>query len=182
MRALFLLLALAACGTEPTEPTEPGPDAAEADPLAAPADVAEPPGDAERTASGLASKRLSEGDGEVHPGPNDTVEVHYTGWTTDGEMFDSSVVRGKPSTFPLGGVIPGWAEGLQLMVTGEKRRIWIPEELAYKGKPGRPQGMLVFDVELIDILDPSEARRGPPGMRARPADKEKAGGGDGSTE
>ena len=77
--------------------------------------------------------------------------VHYTGWTTDGKMFDSSVVRGQPAQFPLNRVIAGWTEGLQLMVVGEKRRFWIPEDLAYKGKAGAPQGMLVFDVELMSF-------------------------------
>ena len=76
--------------------------------------------------------------------------VHYTGWSTDGKMFDSSVARGAPSSFPVNGVIAGWTEGLQLMVVGEKRRLWIPAELAYKGKRG-PQGMLVFDVELLAV-------------------------------
>ena len=71
--------------------------------------------------------------------------------TTDGEMFDSSVARGLTSTFPLNRVIRGWTEGLQLMVEGEKRRLWIPEDLAYREQPDRPQGMLVFDVELIRI-------------------------------
>ena len=66
-------------------------------------------------------------------------------------MFDSSVARGLTSTFPLNRVIRGWTEGLQLMVEGEKRRLWIPEDLAYGGQPDRPQGMLVFDVELIRI-------------------------------
>jgi peptidylprolyl isomerase len=80
------------------------------------------------------------------------VTVHYTGWqASDGRMFDSSVQRGEPATFPLDGVIPGWTEGLQLMTVGEKRRLWIPANLAYEGRPGRPQGMLVFDVELIGI-------------------------------
>jgi peptidylprolyl isomerase len=120
-------------------------------PIPSPEDVSAPPEDAERTDSGLASKVLEEGSGTEHPGPEDSVTVHYTGWTTDGRMFDSSVVRGKPVSFSLDGVIKGWTEGLQLMVEGEKRRLWIPEELAYKGKPGRPQGMLVFDVELIEI-------------------------------
>jgi peptidylprolyl isomerase len=69
-------------------------------------------------------------------------------------MFDSSVARGEPITFPLNGVIAGWTEGVGLMVEGEKRRLWIPEELAYKGRPGAPQGMLVFDVELIQIEAP----------------------------
>lgn len=128
-------------------------EAAEADddPLAAPDDVAEPPEDAEVTESGLAYRVLEEGDGEVHPTETDTVSVHYTGWQTDGEMFDSSVERGEPTSFPLNHVIDGWTEGVQLMVEGEKTRFWIPEDLAYGGQPGRPAGMLVFDVELIEI-------------------------------
>jgi peptidylprolyl isomerase len=119
------------------------------EPLPAPPDVAAPPEDAEVTASGLATKVLREGTGSEHPGPTDIVKAHYTGWTTDGKMFDSSVVRGEPSGFPLDRVIAGWTEGLQLMVVGEKRRLWIPEELAYQGRAGRPAGMLVFDVELL---------------------------------
>ena len=66
-------------------------------------------------------------------------------------MFDSSVARGAPASFPLNRVIRGWTEGVQLMVAGEKRRFWIPESLAYGGRPGYPAGMLVFDVELISI-------------------------------
>ena len=116
-----------------------------------PADVAAPPADAQKTASGLAWKELSPGTGAAHPAATDRVKVHYSGWTTDGKMFDSSVTRGRPATFPLNKVIPGWTEGLQLMVEGQKVRLWIPEEMAYKGQPGRPQGMLVFDVELIAI-------------------------------
>lgn len=123
------------------------------EPIPAPADVAAPPADAERTASGLASRVLTPGTGTRHPSGTSTVEVHYTGWTTDGEMFDSSVARGESIEFPLTGVIQGWTEGLQLMVEGEERRFWIPEELAYGGQPGRPAGMLVFDVELIRIAD-----------------------------
>jgi peptidylprolyl isomerase len=117
--------------------------------LPPPPDVAAPPEDADVTASGLATKVLQQGTGSEHPGPTDIVKAHYTGWTTDGKMFDSSVVRGEPSGFPLDRVIAGWTEGLQLMVVGEKRRLWIPEELAYQGRPGRPAGMLVFDVELL---------------------------------
>jgi peptidylprolyl isomerase len=79
------------------------------------------------------------------------VTVHYTGWTTDGKMFDSSILRGKPMTMELSGVIPGWTEGVALMVEGELTRFWIPESLAYKGEAGSPKGMLVFDVELIRI-------------------------------
>ncbi|MAQ15915.1 MAG: peptidylprolyl isomerase [Sandaracinus sp.] len=121
-------------------------------PPEAPADVAAAPADAERTESGLASKVIEAGTGSEHPTAASRVKVHYTGWTTDGEMFDSSVTRGRPATFPLGGVIAGWTEGVQLMVVGEKRRFWIPEDLAYGGRPGAPQGMLVFDVELLEIL------------------------------
>jgi peptidylprolyl isomerase len=120
-------------------------------PPAVPDDVAAPPADAEKTASGLATKVLRPGAGDAHPTASSTVTVHYSGWTTDGQLFDSSVVRGEPISFPLNRVIPGWTEGVQLMVVGEKRRLWIPEELAYKGTPGAPQGMLVFDVELISF-------------------------------
>ena len=117
----------------------------------APADVAAPPADAKKTASGLASKVLTKGTGTVHPTATTKVEVHYSGWTTDGKMFDSSVMRTKTSSFGLNAVIAGWTEGVQLMVEGEKRRFWIPEALAYKGQAGRPAGMLVFDIELVKI-------------------------------
>lgn len=124
--------------------------------IEAPADVAAPPADAQKTESGLASKILKEGTGDKSPGATDTVTVHYTGWTTDGKMFDSSVKRGQPASFPLNQVIKGWTEGLQLMVTGEKRRFWIPGNLAYgetPARPGAPAGMLVFDVELLEIQE-----------------------------
>jgi peptidylprolyl isomerase len=118
--------------------------------IPAPPDVAAAPADAAKTRTGLASKVLAPGTGKTHPRATDRVTVHYTGWTTDGRMFDSSVARGEPATFPLDRVIAGWTEGLQLMVAGEKRRLWIPEQLAYKGQRD-PKGMLVFDVELIKI-------------------------------
>ncbi len=120
----------------------------------APADVGEAPEDATRTASGLAYKVLKKGSGEAHPAATSVVRVHYSGWTTDGELFDSSVLRGQPATFPLNRVIPGWTEGLQLMVKGEKTRFWIPATLAYgvkPARPGAPAGLLVFDVELLGI-------------------------------
>ena len=72
----------------------------------------------------------------------------------DGTKFDSSVDRGEPSEFGLNQVIRGWTEGLQLMVAGEKTRFWIPENLAYQGRKGAPAGMLVFDVELLEIKNP----------------------------
>jgi FKBP-type peptidyl-prolyl cis-trans isomerase len=142
------------------------------DPPPVPSDVAAPPKDAQITASGLATKVLSPGTGTAHPDPWDQVTVHYTGWTTDGKMFDSSVTRGQPATFPLNRVIPGWTEGVQLMVVGEKRRFWIPENLAYAGQPQRPQGMLVFDVELMEIEDQVEPPKAPADVAAPPADAE----------
>lgn len=121
--------------------------------LETPTDVASAPADADKTASGLASKILEKGTGDTKPKATDLVTVHYSGWTTDGKLFDSSVKRGEPTSFPLNGVIAGWTEGLQLMVTGEKRRFWIPAKMAYGENPpaGYPAGTLVFDVELIKI-------------------------------
>lgn len=123
------------------------------DPLKAPADVAAAPADAKATASGLKSKVIKKGTGEKNPAATDTVTVHYSGWTIDGKLFDSSHKRNKKASFPLNRVIKGWTEGLQLMVVGEKRRFWIPAELAYGNNPGggRPGGLLVFDVELFEI-------------------------------
>src|SRR5436190_22111203 len=83
--------------------------------IPAPADVAAPPADAQTTADGIASKVLSPGTGTDHPQPGDSVKVSYTGWTTDGKVFDSSVARGKPALLPLDHVIAGWSEGLQRM-------------------------------------------------------------------
>jgi FKBP-type peptidyl-prolyl cis-trans isomerase len=119
-------------------------------PTQAPADVKAAPADAKKTASGLAYKVIKPGVGGRHPRSSSSVTVHYSGWTTDGKLFDSSVVRGEPTTFPLDGVIAGWTEGVQLMVEGEKTRFWIPQQLAYKGQQA-PYGLLVFDVELIKI-------------------------------
>jgi FKBP-type peptidyl-prolyl cis-trans isomerase len=138
--------------------------------IPAPPNVAAPPADAVKTASGLATKVLAAGSGKEHPGKEDVVTIHYTGWKTDGTMFDSSVAKGKPASFPVARVIPGFSEGLQLMVQGEKRRLWIPEPLAYKGAR-EPKGMLVFDIELIDI--PSFATRAPADVKAPPADAKK---------
>ena len=142
--------------TTPTQPSE----------LSAPSDVAAPPSDAKRTPSGLAWKSIKPGIGEEHPTATAKVKVHYTGWTTDGKMFDSSVARGEPIEFGLNQVIPGWTEGVQLLKKGEKARLWIPENLAYAGRPGAPAGMLVFDVELLDW----KALPPPPVTPVTPAD------------
>jgi peptidylprolyl isomerase len=119
-----------------------------------PENVAKPPKKAKKTKSGLRYLVLErKATGKKKPRKDSEVEVHYTGWTTDGKIFDSSVVRGVTAKFPLDRVIPGWTEGLQLMRPGQRFRFWIPEELAYKGMEGSPQGMLVFDVELIAITE-----------------------------
>jgi len=99
--------------------------------------------------SGIQYVVLKEGTGK-QPKATDEVKVHYHGTLIDGKVFDSSVDRGEPATFRLDQVIPGWTEGVQMMVEGEKRRFWIPAKLAYEGQDG-PQGMLVFDIELIRI-------------------------------
>ena len=154
---LVLLLSAAAASAQPAPPTT----------VPAPHDVAAPPADAIKTATGLATKVIAPGKGTDHPAKDDVVTIHYTGWKTDGTMFDSSVTKGKPASFPVGRVIAGFSEGLQLMVPGEKRRLWIPESLAYKGAR-EPKGMLVFDIELIDI-----PTRAPADVKAPPADAKK---------
>jgi len=140
-----------------------------------PADVAAAPADAAKTASGLASKVLQKGTGNKKPAAADTVTVNYSGWTTDGKLFDSSVKRGQPASFPLNGVIKGWTEGLQLMVEGEKRRFWIPGNLAYgeSSVGGRPAGTLVFDVELLSIKEAPKPPPVPGDVAAAPKDAEK---------
>lgn len=139
-----------------------------------PSDVSAVPADTETTDSGLASRVIKAGSGSESPAAADTVTVHYSGWTTNGQMFDSSVRRGQPASFPLNRVIPGWTEGLQLMVEGETRRFWIPAELAYGENPGgsRPGGMLIFDVELIDIQKAPEPPKVPGDVAAVPEDAE----------
>lgn len=106
------------------------------------------------TESGLQYKVIKEGEGE-HPTTSDQVTVHYTGRTVNGEVFDSSVERGEPTTFQVGQVIKGWTEGLQLMGKGAKYQFYIPWELAYGPQQVSalilPYSALVFDVEMIDF-------------------------------
>jgi len=106
------------------------------------------------TPSGLQYKVLSTGTGDTHPTVTDRVKVHYHGTLIDGTVFDSSVDRGEPITFGLNQVIPGWTEGLQLMVVGEKVRFFIPSALAYGTRAAgriQPGSTLIFAVELIGI-------------------------------
>jgi FKBP-type peptidyl-prolyl cis-trans isomerase len=165
--ALICSLALSAAACERGCTRDTGMTQSASGDIPAPPDVAAAPGDAERTASGLASKKLQDGTGGPHPKADSRVRVHYTGWTTDGKMFDSSVARGEPIVFGLDEVISGWTEGVQLMTVGEKRRFWIPVELAYNNAPGAPQGTLVFDIELLGIIAPPPA---PEDVAAPPAD------------
>lgn len=107
------------------------------------------------TASGLQYIVEKEGEG-ITPTATDEVTVHYTGRLLDGTVFDSSVNRGEPATFPLNRVIPGWTEGVQLMKEGAKYRFFIPSDLAYgpQGIPNAipPHSTLIFDVELIKVI------------------------------
>ncbi len=104
--------------------------------------------------SGLQYKVIKEGSGKS-PGPQDEVTVHYRGTLIDGTEFDSSIKRGEPATFPVGGVIPGWTEALQLMSPGAKWELYIPSKLAYgdRGAGDRigPNSALVFEVELLSV-------------------------------
>jgi FKBP-type peptidyl-prolyl cis-trans isomerase FklB len=106
------------------------------------------------TASGLQYKIIKMGTGPK-PLATDKVKTHYHGTLIDGQVFDSSVQRGEPISFPVSGVIPGWVEALQLMPVGSKWKLYIPQELAYGIRGGgqtiKPYSALIFEVELIDI-------------------------------
>ena len=110
--------------------------------------------DVTTTATGLQYTVITEGEGSA-PTAEDTVQVHYTGMLLDETVFDSSVKRGTPATFPLNRVIAGWTEGVQLMKVGSKYRFFVPPELAYgeqgAGQAIGPNATLIFDVELLSI-------------------------------
>lgn len=107
------------------------------------------------TASGLQYEIMKDAQGEK-PTAESTVKVHYHGTTIDGEVFDSSVERGEPATFPLNGVIKGWTEGLQLMSVGAKYKFFIPAEIGYGNRQAGakigPNSTLIFEVELLEIV------------------------------
>jgi len=128
----------------------------------APSDVAAVPADAIRTPSGLAYKVLRPGAGTIHPKHGDRVLVSYSGWTTDGKLFDSSNFRSGAEELPADGGIKGWSEAVQSMTSGGKSRFWLPPNLAYEGMPEKPQGMIVFDIELHSIsseIGPKRSQR-----------------------
>jgi peptidylprolyl isomerase len=152
-----------------------------------PSDVAAPPASALKTAKGVSYRFLSKGKGGPKPTEKDTVKVNYSGWTIDGRLIDSSLIKGEPAEFSLQGVMSGWTDGIPVMSVGDKVRFWIPERLAYGSSPGKPQGMLVFDVELVEIKqaivespdggDPHgepAAQPAPPDVAKPPADAKKS--------
>jgi peptidylprolyl isomerase len=143
----------------------------------APASDLTPPADAQLRPSGLRTKVLKPGTGTEHPEPQDLVEVHYTGWKMDGTKFDSSHDRNAPAQFPLEATVKGWSEGVQLMVTGEKRRLWVPPALAYgdKASPRAPGGPLVFDIELLKILKRPPPLPAPPDLTSPPTNHTRSG-------
>ncbi len=134
-----------------------------------------PPEGAERTLSGAFTEVLQEGTGTEHPEPDSLALVHYVGWTTDGQVFDSTHDRGRPTALPLDVVMPAFAEAVQLMVVGEKRRFWIPGPVAAGNWVGSPKGLLIFEVDLLRIMPPETLQRKPaPGA---PAGKPSAAAG-----
>jgi FKBP-type peptidyl-prolyl cis-trans isomerase len=152
---ITLTLAAAICLLGCNKPAEPTVDNPAAQPTpGAPAASAQK-GDMITTASGLKYQVLKKGTGTVSPNATDTVNVHYHGTLLDGTVFDSSVERGQPISFPLNGVIPGWTEGVQLMKVGDKFKFEIPPNLAYGANPPTPKippnSTLVFEVELLGI-------------------------------
>jgi FKBP-type peptidyl-prolyl cis-trans isomerase len=164
------LAAAAACSKKGSD--APAPRPADAGPVT-PADLTTPP--AEKTASGLATRLLHPGTGKEHPEPQDLVEVHYSGWSQDGKLFDSSRTRSAPAQFELASAIKGWAEGIALMVVGEQRRLWVPPALAYGDKPQAhaPSGPLVFDIELLRISKRPAPLPPPPDLERPPGDARK---------
>ncbi len=112
------------------------------------------------TASGLQYKVIKAGTGKI-PKASDTVKTHYAGTLIDGTEFDSSIKRGEPATFPVGGVIKGWTEALQLMPVGSKWQLFIPADIAYgergAGQAIGPNATLIFDIELLSI-EPGEGK------------------------
>ena len=151
---LTLTVAAAICLLGCNKPTEPAADQpAPKVPASGQANSGQK-NDMKTTPSGLKYQVMKQGTGTISPKASDTVKVHYHGTLLDGTVFDSSVERGEPISFPLSGVIPGWTEGLQLMKVGDKFKFEIPPNLAY-GPDGRPKippnSTLVFEVELLGI-------------------------------
>ena len=168
-KTLATFLAVAAAAVVVTAQI-PVPGAAQA----APDDVSAPPTDAVTSSSGLSSRVLTPGAGGQQPTVADFVTVHYTGWTADGVVVDSSRNLSTPPLFPLNRSLAGWQECVQLMTVGESRRCWLPQRLAYNGRDGQPAGMIVFDIELLDIR--SSPKVPPPDVASPPDDAARTEG------
>jgi FKBP-type peptidyl-prolyl cis-trans isomerase len=149
------MLAAAICLVGCNKATEPAADKPVAQPAPGGQAASGQKSEMKTTPSGLKYQVLKQGTGTVSPKPTDTVNVHYHGTLLDGTVFDSSVERGQPISFPLNGVIPGWTEGLQLMKVGDKFKFEIPPNLAYGANSPSPKippnSTLVFEVELLGI-------------------------------
>jgi peptidylprolyl isomerase len=120
----------------------------------APEDLTSPPPAAIKLPSGVRLQVLEAGTGNRHPSLSDSVLLHYSTWTADGKLIETTRMSGHPGLFLIGSVLPGWLEGLQTMVVGEKARLWVPASLAFGEKPAsrmQPAGNLVFDIELLAI-------------------------------
>jgi FKBP-type peptidyl-prolyl cis-trans isomerase len=179
-RAALFAAALCGCHGRAVPPQQSQASAAQplsADPFAAPADLRGPPTNSERSPSGLRSVVLRKGKGLRKPMPFDRVNIEYSGWTADGQLFASTRKRGAPASLRVDDVVPGWSEGLQLMVEGEQRRLWIPQELAYAGKPGQPQGALVIDLELLAVSPGTPPLAPPSDLGAPPANATRTASG-----
>jgi peptidylprolyl isomerase len=146
------------------------------EPAPVPPEVAAPPANAKRTKSGVAYKLLKAGSGGPKPGPTDEVTISYTGWTTDGHLVGSTQLEGKPEQVKLDGVITGWTDAIMMMSAGDRVRMWIPDSLAYKGAAGKPQGMLVYDLELVAFAPKKidVAAAAPADVAAPPADAKQS--------
>ena len=155
IRQVTVAVAAAICLVGCSKPAEPaGEKAADKPAQSGPAETSQK-SEMKTTASGLKYQVLKQGTGTVSPKATDTVNVHYHGTLLDGTVFDSSVQRGEPISFPLNAVIPGWTEGLQLMKVGDKFKFEIPANLAYGPNSPSPKipanSTLVFEVELLGI-------------------------------
>ncbi|HKU39920.1 MAG TPA: FKBP-type peptidyl-prolyl cis-trans isomerase, partial [Polyangiales bacterium] len=169
---LVAALGVGAACTKPKPEQEVTPAAA-----ATPAPDRTPPSDAEKSATGLASKVSKPGSGDKRPKPYDKVRVNFTFWNERGKLADSSAKLGGPVTWELKGIIVGLAEGLQLMRVGEQRRLWVPDELGYPGRPGFPRGNSVYDLELLEIIDGVPPQPAPPDVAAAPSDATRTSSG-----
>jgi len=118
-----------------------------------PSHLDKPPRAARKLPSGLAIQVMKRGAATQRPGGNQQVMLHFSGWTRDGRLIESSVMANHPAVFAMQAVIAGWREALATMVVGDKVRIWIPEALAYpRPRRGQPHGDLVYELELLGIL------------------------------